>query len=84
MVSRKLIEQDFNRFTNKNLKKPAKCRNIDQIRSYIHQLSIKIEEFRLRFDYVPGSAYILLSEYNAYQNSILHRKFIKTYGSAKH
>jgi len=81
---RRLVDREFKSFTSKHFEKPSNCRNIEHLRFHIHELSKKIEELRNRFDYVPGCAYSLLSEYNLYQNSLLYHDFRKTYGSLKH
>jgi hypothetical protein len=62
-------------FTLRNFEKPQECRNIDQIRFYVRELCLKIEEYEARFHYVPEWAYSLLSQYNLVQNSLLSRDF---------
>lgn len=66
-------------FTLRNFEKPHECRNHDQIRYYVKELCLKIEEYEARFHYVPHWAYTLLSQYNLVQNSLLHKDFQKTY-----
>jgi hypothetical protein len=74
------IKKQFRRFTAKHFKKPSHCRNIHQIRFYVAELSLKIDELKKRFNYVPDNAYSLLSQYNATQNSLLLSDFVKDYG----
>jgi len=78
-IEKKKVEKEFLNFTARHFEKPSKCRNKDQIRFYIHELTVKIEDFNKRFNYVPSRAYSLLSAYNASQNSILYKDFVRTY-----
>jgi len=80
VVDRKKIEMEFKTFTARNFEKPADCRNLEQIRFYVQELCQKIEEHETRFNYVPNWAYVLLAQYNAKQNGMLHVEFVSTYG----
>lgn len=73
------LEMELRSFTARNFERPGDCRNPDQIRFYIRELCLKIEEYQKRFDYVPAVAYSLLAQYNAKQNSIVHQEFLQTY-----
>ncbi len=75
----KQLEKDFKRFTKKHFEHPSRCKNLGQVQFYVKELSVKIEEFRSRFNYVPKSAYVLLSEYNASQNKMIINNFQQTY-----
>jgi hypothetical protein len=76
---KKHLEQELKNFTARNFVRPSECRNLDQLRSYIRELCVKIEEYKRRFDYVPNTAYSLLSQYNSRQNSMLTRDFLRNY-----
>ena len=76
---KKYLESELKNFTARNFVKPAECRNLEQIRYYIRELCIKIEEYKKRFNYVPNTAYALLSQYNSRQNSMLYRDFRRNY-----
>lgn len=76
---RKHLELELKRFTSRNFVRPSDCRNLEQIRYYIGELCLKIEDYRKRFDYVPNAAYSLLSQYNSKQNSMLYSAFIRNY-----
>jgi hypothetical protein len=76
---KKHLETELKNFTNRNFIRPSDCRNLDQIRFYIRELCDKIEDYKQRFNYVPTSAYSLLSQYNSRQNSILYKDFITNY-----
>lgn len=76
---RKYLETELRNFTTRNFVTPSECRNLDQIRFYIAELCVKIEEYRKRFNYVPNTAYALLSQYNSRQNSMLYSDFIRNY-----
>ena len=76
---KKQVEKEFKSFTNKHFEKPAKCRNIDQVRFYVQELSDKITEFKRRFNYVPDAAYSLLSQYNNIQNTMVFAHFKQNY-----
>ncbi len=76
---KKHLEKQLREFTGRNFVQPSECRNLDQIRFYIQELCLQIEEYRKRFDFVPGIAYALLSQYNSRQNSMLYQDFLKNY-----
>ena len=76
---RKHIETELKKFTTRNFVQPSDCSNLDQIRFYIRELCVKIEEYKRRFNYVPNTAYALLSQYNSRQNTLLYRDFIRNY-----
>ena len=76
---RRHLETELKKFTARNFVHPSECRNLDQIRFYISELCVKIEDYKRRFDYVPKTAYSLLSQYNSRQNSLLYRDFISNY-----
>ncbi|HEX5172148.1 MAG TPA: hypothetical protein VFW11_23390 [Cyclobacteriaceae bacterium] len=78
---RQRIENELRKFAAQNFERPSNCRNLEQIRYYVRELSVKIEEMRNKFNYVPSSAYSLLAQYNAKQNSIIGTDFRKTYCS---
>jgi len=75
----KRIEQELRQFTLRNFERPGSCRNLEQIRFYVGELSQKIEEMKRQFGYVPNVAYSLLAQYNEKQNSIIGMDFRKTY-----
>ena len=76
---KKHIELELKDFTARNFVRPSECRNLDQIRFYIRELCMKIEDYKKRFNYVPNTAYALLSQYNSKQKSLLYREFIQNY-----
>ena len=76
---KKHLEIELKQFTTRNFVSPADCRNLDQIRFYIQELCGRIEDYRRRFNYVPKSAYTLLSQYNTKQNTMIYRDFIRHY-----
>jgi hypothetical protein len=76
---RKRIELDLKTFTSRNFEKPSECRNLDQIRFYVRELCLKIEELESKFHYVPQWAYSLLAQYNSRQNSMISVDFRNTY-----
>ncbi|MEX2232491.1 MAG: hypothetical protein WD824_10040 [Cyclobacteriaceae bacterium] len=73
------LELELRNFAARNFARPSECRNLHQIRFYIAELCEKIEDYKKRFNYVPNTAYSLLSQYNAMQNSMLYRDFISNY-----
>jgi len=75
----KKLEQEFNKFTRMNFDKPQRCRSIGQIRYYMQELTDKIYEFKNSFNHVPGSAYTLMSQYNAAQNRLIHKNYQEVY-----
>lgn len=78
-VDRKKIENELNSFALRNFEKPIDCKDLEQIRFYVRELCIKIEELEKRFEYVPSSAYTLLAQYNSQQNSIINSDFSNSY-----
>ena len=75
------IDQELKQFAMKNFERPSNCRNLEQIRYYVRELSVKIDEMRRQCNYVPSSGYSLLEQYNAKQNSSIGMDFRKTYCS---
>jgi hypothetical protein len=78
-VDRKKIESELNAFALRNFEKPADCKDLEQIRFYVRELCLKIEELEKRFEYVPNSAYQLLAQYNSKQNAIINKDFTNSY-----
>lgn len=74
---KKHLELEVKDFVTRNFVRPSECRNLDQIRFYIRELCDKIEDYKRRFNYVPFTAYSLLSQYNSRQNSMLYRDFTR-------
>lgn len=75
----KKVEMELKTFTTKNFVRPSECRNLEQIRFYVRELCLKIEEFEGKFNYVPNSAYSLLAQYNSRQNAMINVDFRSTY-----
>jgi len=73
------IEDSLRAFTSKNFERPADCKNLEQIRFYVRELCLKIEELESKFSYVPQWAYMLLAQYNARQNALLLVSFKQSY-----
>ena len=76
---KKQLEKEFSKFTKRNFEAPRRCKNQDQIRYYVKELSLKMEEFKKRFNYVPQQAYTLLSQYNSLQNQMVMANFQQAY-----
>ena len=73
------IETNLRIFTARNFERPSDCKNLDQVRFYVRELCLKIEELESKFSYVPQWAYTLLAQYNARQNAMLHVDFKQLY-----
>ncbi len=67
-------------FTKRNFEKPSDCRNVDQIRFYVRELCLKIEDYEKKFNYVPSWAYSLITQYNTVYNKLVYVEFEKAYG----
>ena len=67
------VENELITFASRNFEKPTDCKNLEQIRFYVRELCLKIEELEERFQYVPNWAYSLLAQYDTQQNSILKK-----------
>lgn len=78
-VDHKKVDNELKNFTSRNFEKPSDCKDLEQIRFYVRELCLKIEELEKRFEYVPSSAYSLLAQYNSRQNSIIGKNFSDTY-----
>lgn len=76
---KKKVELELQAFTARNFERPADCKDPEQIRFYIRELCLKIEEYKSRFQFVPEAAFALLAQYTARQNSLLLRDFVKDY-----
>jgi hypothetical protein len=75
LFSTQQIDRELQKFTARNFEKPSDCKDLEQIRFYVRELCIKIEELENRFEYVPNSAYSLLAQYNSRQNSLISKSF---------
>ena len=73
------LELELKNFTVRNFERPSNCRDAAQIRFYVRELCLKIEDYERRFNYVPQWAYALLHQYTTVQNSMLHIEFVKSY-----
>jgi hypothetical protein len=78
-VDQKKVDNELKNFTSRNFEKPSDCKDLEQIRFYVRELCLKIEELEKRFEYVPSSAYSLLAQYNSRQNSLIGKNFSDTY-----
>ena len=73
LFDRKKVDTELQKFALRNFEKPADCKDLEQIRFYVRELCVKIEELERRFEYVPSSAYSLLAQYNSQQNSLISK-----------
>jgi SMC interacting uncharacterized protein involved in chromosome segregation len=73
------IDMELRQFALRNFERPSDCRNLEQIRFYVRELCEKIEDMDRRLNFVPNSAYSLLAQYNARQNSLLLMDFKSAY-----
>jgi hypothetical protein len=76
---KKALEMELKSFVAKNFERPADCDNLDQVRFYIHELYLKIDDYQKRLNYAPELAYLLLAQYNARQNSMLYKDYVNSY-----
>lgn len=76
---KKKVEMEFKQFITNNFEKPTSCQNLEQVRFYVKELCVKIEELELVFNFVPESAYALLAQYNTRQNTLIQKDFSITY-----
>ena len=79
LFSKSEVDHELKKFTTRNFEKPSDCKDLEQIRFYVRELCLKIEELEKRFEYVPSSAYSLLAQYNSKQNSIVNKDFSNYY-----
>ena len=77
----KKIELELKGFVNTHFVKPSACRNAAQISYYIQELCGKIGTLKQQFNYVPGWAYLLLSQYNSVQRRMLLVELRNNYSS---
>ncbi|MGC3946842.1 MAG: hypothetical protein QM762_20375 [Chryseolinea sp.] len=78
-AAKKKIESDVKSFASRNFVRPGECRNLEQIRFYVKELCLLIEDLETKFDYVPSDAYTLLAQYNTRQNDIINTDFRDSY-----
>ena len=76
---KKYLEMELKSFVSKNFERPSECVNLDQVRFYVNELCLKIEDYKKRFNYAPEAAYTLLAQYNARQNAMLYKEFVSSY-----
>jgi len=77
--TKKKIDLDVKSFATRNFVGPAECRNLEQIRFYVRELCLMIEDLETKFDYVPNNAYTLLAQYNTRQNDMINTDFKESY-----
>lgn len=75
---KKTLELELKAFASKNFERPSDCKNLDQVRFYIRELCLRIEDYQKRFNYAPELAYTLLAQYNARQNSMLYKTLVNS------
>lgn len=75
----KRIEMEWKAFIHSNFEKPAACKNLEQIRYYIREITLRMESEKQRHDFVPDWVYTTLAQYNEAQNRILLADFQKSY-----
>ncbi len=68
------IDTGLKQFVLQNFERPEACRNLEQVRFYIRELCLKIEQLQNEFTYVPEAAYSLLTQYNGIQNRLLPKE----------
>lgn len=78
-LEKKRIDRAFQLFAMRNFEKPRKCKNVEQVRFYLQELTETVKQYEEDFAYVPGAAYKLLSEYNTLHNSMVFEHFKNTY-----
>lgn len=78
-LEKRRVDREFHLFASANFEKPKKCKNLEQVRYYIKELSNKVEELKNSFGYVPSGAYTMLANYNAILNRYMHEEFKNTY-----
>ena len=75
----KRLDREFEIFTKRNFQKPAKCKNEEELRFYIREISLEIEHYKRKHNYVPSAAYQLLAQYNRLLNRIVFTHFKNAY-----
>lgn len=73
------IEKRFKRFSEKEIRKPERCVNLNEIRFYIDGLAKMIKGLEQRHNYVPDLAYELLNRYNQRQNRLMFQDYKNGY-----
>ncbi|MDX1627665.1 MAG: hypothetical protein R3345_03145 [Fulvivirga sp.] len=79
VLEKRRIDREFQIFTSRHFEKPKKCKNADQIRFYVRELTLKMENYREEFDYIPAAAYEMLANYNLILNQMVYEEFKNTY-----
>jgi len=75
----KKAEREFKRFARHNLLKPGKCKRIDQTNYCIQQMHAIIQEFKIKFNYVPVSAQLMFNKYQNIQDRMVYENFRQSY-----
>lgn len=73
------IESQLKSFTLRHFERPSACRDLEQVRFYVRELCVRIEDLEGRFNYVPEWAYHLLEQYSAQQDAMVSSAFRNTY-----
>ena len=72
-----MLEEKFVAFVSKNFVPPEACKSIGQVKFYIDELYTQIEEYSGQFNYIPKTAFQLVSRYNAVQKNLMASKRIE-------
>jgi hypothetical protein len=75
----KQAEKEFKRFAKRHLMHPKRVRRIEQTQHFIYELHKLINDYRLRFNYVPDEAHLMFSEYQNIQDRMVYENFRQTY-----
>jgi hypothetical protein len=66
------VDTQFERFYKRHFEDPRECRNVEQVRFYLGEISRKIEEYRRSYNYVPEKALNLWESYKKIYNRMVH------------
>lgn len=78
-LDKRRVDREFQLFSSRNFERPRKCKNLEQIRFYVQELSFLISSFKESSGYVPTAAYELLAQYNQEQNKWIYANFRNAY-----
>ncbi len=75
----KKLEKEFKKLTRNKFLSPRDCTHLTQTRAYIFELNKIIAHFEKKFNHVPDSAHLLVTEYNSKQEKMLFDKYKEDY-----
>lgn len=73
------VDKEFKKLTKDRFPRPDRCTQINQTQAYIFELTKIIKHFEKKFNCVPPSAQVLITEYCTQQDKMIFDNYQKEY-----